>query len=106
MWGCLAKVMAPLPKRMKIGPKTMDCIFIGYAEHSNAYRFLVHDSKNPEIHKNTIMESKNASFFENIFPCKTKEVDLNSTKRVLETISEDSSNDQGTELEIEPRRSK
>ncbi|KAK8685120.1 hypothetical protein V6N13_041128 [Hibiscus sabdariffa] len=106
MWGCLAKVMAPLPKRMKIGPKTVDCIFIGYAEHSNAYRFLVHDSKNLEIHKNTIMESKNTSFFENIFPCKTKEVDLKSTKRVLETISEDSSNDQGVELEIEPRRSK
>ena len=73
VWGCLAKVMAPLPKQMKIGPKTVDCIFIGYAQHSNAYRFLVHESKNPEIHKNTILESKNASFFENIFPCKTRD---------------------------------
>ena len=43
MWGCLAKVKAPLPKQVKIGPKTVDCIFIGYAHHSNAYRFLVHN---------------------------------------------------------------
>ena len=85
----------------------MDCIFISYAEHNNAYRFLVYESKNPEIHKNTIMESNNATFFETIFPCKTKEVDRDSTKRNLETINEDSSNDeQGSELEIEPRRSK
>ncbi|GJW75143.1 pol polyprotein [Tanacetum coccineum] len=31
-------------------------------------RFIVHESKNPDIQKNTIMESRNASFFENIFP--------------------------------------
>ncbi|KAK8594089.1 hypothetical protein V6N13_125899 [Hibiscus sabdariffa] len=105
IWGCLAKVMAPLPKRMKIGPKTVDCIFIGYAEHSNAYRFLVYESKNPEIHKNTIMESRNASFFENTFPYNSKDVDQGSTKRTLETNDEDSLDDQ-QEAEIEPRRSK
>jgi transposase InsO family protein len=57
MWGCLAKVMIPLPKKLKIGPKTVDCIFIGYAHESSAYQFLVHESLHPEIHKNTIMES-------------------------------------------------
>ena len=73
MWGCLAKVAVPPPKKVKIGPKTIDCIFIGYAHNSNAYRFLVYESNIPDIHKNTIMESRNASFFEDVFPCKSKE---------------------------------
>ena len=30
MWGCLAKVLALLPKKTKLGAKTMDCVFIGY----------------------------------------------------------------------------
>ena len=57
---------------MKIGPKMVDCIFIGYAHNSNAYRFIVYEFENPDIHKNTIMDSRNASFFENVFPCKSK----------------------------------
>ena len=72
MWGCLAKVEVPLPKRVKIGPKTIDCVFIGYAVNSKACRFLVHKSDNPEIHVNTIIESDNAEFFENIYPYKTE----------------------------------
>ncbi|GJX42164.1 retrotransposon protein, putative, ty1-copia subclass [Tanacetum coccineum] len=73
--GCLAKVAVPTPKAQKIGPKSVDCIFIGYAKNSTAYRFIVHESKNPDIQKNTIMESRNASFFENIFPCLSKGTD-------------------------------
>ena len=26
IWGCLAKVLIPLPKRTKLGPKTIDCV--------------------------------------------------------------------------------
>ena len=48
------------------------------------------------------MESRNASFFESVFPCKSIE-ELSSSKRVLETINENSQNQDG---EIEPRRSK
>ncbi|GJR06706.1 retrovirus-related pol polyprotein from transposon TNT 1-94 [Tanacetum coccineum] len=73
VWGCLAKVVVPTPKAQKIGPKSVDCIFIGYAKNSSAYRFIVHESKNPDIQKNTVMESRNASFFEHIFPCLSKE---------------------------------
>ena len=58
--GCLAKVEVPLPKRVKIAPKTIDCVFIGYVVNSKACRFLVHKSDNPEIHVNTIIESDNA----------------------------------------------
>ena len=67
MWGCLAKVAIPPPKKVKIGPKIVDCIFIGYAHNSTAYRFLVHEDKN------MIMELRNVSFFEDVFPCKSKE---------------------------------
>ena len=37
VWGCLAKVVVPIPKRIKIGPKIVDCVFIGYAYNSTAY---------------------------------------------------------------------
>ena len=68
MWECSAKVAVPPPKKVKIGHKTIDCIFIGYAHNSTAYRFLVHESNILDIHKNTIIESMNASFFEDVFP--------------------------------------
>ena len=32
VWGCLAKVQVPMPKRVKIEPKMVDCVFIGYAK--------------------------------------------------------------------------
>ena len=41
MWGCLAKVLFPEQKKRKLGPKTFDVAFIGYAENSAAYKFLV-----------------------------------------------------------------
>ncbi|GJV90924.1 retrotransposon protein, putative, ty1-copia subclass [Tanacetum coccineum] len=115
VWGCLAKVAVPTPKAQKIGPKSMDCIFIGYAKNSSAYRFIVHDSKNPDIQKNTVMESRNASFFENIFPCLTKEI--GSLSRIDDEVVQDKRQqddndlqderqDQPEEEEVEPRRSK
>ena len=100
MWGCLAKVMVPIPKRIKIGPKTIECIFIGYAINSSAYHFLVHKSDIPDIHVNTIIESRDASFFENIFPSK-KACDGSSLKRTHDTgtsdIDHDSINDESEE---------
>ena len=41
VWGCLAKVMLLDPKKRKIGSKTSDCMFIGFASNSPTYRFLV-----------------------------------------------------------------
>src|SRR3954467_4788268 len=107
VWGCLAKVAVPTPKKVKIGPKTVDCIFIGYAQNSNAYRFLVYDSKIPDIHRNTIMESRNASFFEDVFPSKSN-VEASSSKRTFETIenSHDRESLGETDVKDEPRKSK
>ena len=96
-------VVAPL-KMVKIRLKTIDCIFIGYAHNSAAYRFLVHESNTSDIHKNTIMESRNVLFFEYVFPCRYKE-ESSSLKRGLETIYENSHkiNNDG---EGKPRRNK
>ena len=38
-WGCLAKVNLPEPKKRKFRPKTVDCVFLGYAHNSTTYRF-------------------------------------------------------------------
>ena len=45
-------------------------MFIGYAENSAAYRFLVTKLENNLVDVNTIIETQNANFFENIFPMK------------------------------------
>ena len=104
VWGCLAKVAVPPPKKVKIGPKTIDWIFIGYAHNSTAYRSLVHESNILYIHKNSIMESRNASIFEDVFPCRYKE-EPSSSKRVFENINENSQ-DQDKDGELEPRSGK
>jgi hypothetical protein len=61
-WGCLAKVNVLISKKRKFGPKTVDCIFLGYAHRSIAYRFLVVKSEVPDIHVDTIFESRDAIF--------------------------------------------
>ena len=94
----------PPPKKVKIEHKTIDCIFIGYAHNNITYRFLVHESNILDIHKNTIMESRNASFFEDVFPCRSKE-ESSLSKRVLETIN-GNSRDQPKDGEVGLRRSK
>jgi hypothetical protein len=55
-------------KKRKLGPKTVDCIFIGYAFHNIGYRFLIIKSGVPNMHVDTIMDSRDAIFFEDIFP--------------------------------------
>ena len=67
MWECLAKVLLLEPKKQKLGPKTFDVVFIGYAKNSVTYRFLVIKSENNLVEVNTTMETKNVNFFENIF---------------------------------------
>ena len=101
VWGCLAKVQVPLPKRTKLGLKTIDCVFIGYASNSSAYRFLVIKSKVPDIN-NIIMESIDVEFFEEIFPFKERHNEIIKIKiddSLLRTQHEQRD-------DVEPRRSK
>ena len=83
----MAKVNIPIPKKRKLGPKTVDCVFLGYAQRSIAYRFLVVKSEVPDMHVDTIMESRDATFFENIFPMK----DMHSIARFSSEIIPESS---------------
>jgi hypothetical protein len=64
----LAKVNVPINKKHKLRPKTVECIFIGYAFHNIGYRFLIIKSGVPDMHVGTIMDSRDAIFFEDIFP--------------------------------------
>jgi hypothetical protein len=61
-WGCLAKVNVPITMKRKLGPKTVDCIFLGYSLHSVGYWFLIVKSGVPDMHIGTIMESRDATF--------------------------------------------
>ncbi|GAA0183261.1 hypothetical protein LIER_42371 [Lithospermum erythrorhizon] len=51
----------PDPKRTNIGSKTYYCVLIGYAQNNSAYRFI-------SISDRTILEARDAEFFEHIFP--------------------------------------
>src|SRR4051794_30749546 len=73
----MAKVNVPIPKKRNLGPKTIDCVFLGYAFHSIGYRFLTVKSEVPDIHVGIIMESTDATFFEDIFPMNDKPNSLN-----------------------------
>ncbi|GJS43886.1 zinc finger, CCHC-type containing protein [Tanacetum coccineum] len=55
VWGCRAVVRLPDPKRKTLGEKGIDCIFVGYAEHSKAYRFYVIEP-NDSVSINSIIE--------------------------------------------------
>ena len=57
----------PINKKRKLRPKTVDCVFLGYAIHNVGYRFLIINSSVFEMAVDTIMESREAIFFENEF---------------------------------------
>jgi hypothetical protein len=63
-------VNVPVCKKQKLGSKTVDCIFLGYAQHSSTYNFLIIKSEIPDVHANTTTKSHDATFFEYIFPMK------------------------------------
>ncbi|GJV63736.1 zinc finger, CCHC-type containing protein [Tanacetum coccineum] len=54
------------PKLKTLGERGIECIFVGYAEHSKAYRFYVIEP-NDSVAINSIIESRDAIFDEHIF---------------------------------------
>nr|GEW47251.1 zinc finger, CCHC-type [Tanacetum cinerariifolium] len=64
VWGCRTVVRLPDPKRKTLGEKGIDCMFVGYAEHSKAYIFYIIEP-NESISINSIIESKDAIFDKN-----------------------------------------
>ena len=85
-----------------MGEKGIDCIFVGYAEHSKAYRFYVIEP-NDSVSINTIIESRDAIFDENRFSSIPRpKYTIPSSD---DTLRGDHSNEAPSETS-EPRRSK
>jgi hypothetical protein len=55
-------------QKAKAWTKIIDSVFLGYAIHSMGYRFLIIYSSIPEMTVDTIMESRDTTFFRMNFP--------------------------------------
>nr|GFA52490.1 zinc finger, CCHC-type [Tanacetum cinerariifolium] len=66
VWGCRAVVRLPDLKLKDLSERGIKCIFVGYVEHSKAFRFYV-IKPNDLVSINSIIESRDAVFDENIF---------------------------------------
>nr|KAJ0217318.1 hypothetical protein LSAT_V11C300130150 [Lactuca sativa] len=64
--GCRAVIRLTKPKMKTLGERGVDCIFIGYAEHSKANRLYVLES-NDFVSLNTVIESRDSIFDEERF---------------------------------------
>jgi hypothetical protein len=66
----LAKVSATIyiTKKRKLESKIVDCVFPSNDFHCVGYRFLVVEFEVPHLLVGKIIELRDATFFENIFP--------------------------------------
>nr|GEX86621.1 zinc finger, CCHC-type [Tanacetum cinerariifolium] len=85
-----AIVRLPDPKRKILGEKGIDCIFVGYVEHSKAYRFYIIEH-NDSVSINSIIESRDAIFDENRFSSipRPKDIIPNSDESQRDDHSDD-----------------
>nr|KAJ0206517.1 hypothetical protein LSAT_V11C500250200 [Lactuca sativa] len=103
VWGCRAIVRLTEPKRKTLGERGIDCIFIGYAEHSKAYRFYVLES-NDSVSVNTVIELRDAIFDEERFTSIPRPRDMiHQSSNKSTTQAEDVSG--GASSVPEPRKS-
>ncbi|GKB45773.1 zinc finger, CCHC-type containing protein [Tanacetum coccineum] len=66
-WGeAMAVVRLPDPKLKTLGERGIECIFVGYVEHSKVFRFYLIEP-NDSVSINSIIESKDVIFDENRF---------------------------------------
>jgi hypothetical protein len=90
-------------KKCKLDPKIVDCVFLRYAHHSNAYRFLMIKSEVPDVHVDTFFEFHDVTFSENIFPMKNLYGMSSLPANVIaDTTPEPSENFDHTEYTPEP----
>jgi hypothetical protein len=50
-------VNVSINKKHKLEPKTVDCVFLGYAFHNIGYKFLIINSGVPDMLNGIIIES-------------------------------------------------
>nr|GEU74520.1 hypothetical protein [Tanacetum cinerariifolium] len=101
-WEKSAVVRLPDPKRKTLGEKCNDCIFVGYVERSNAYRFYIIEP-NDSVSINSIIESRDAIFDENRFSSVPRPKDIIPNSN--ESQRDDHSDDVPSEIS-EPRKGK
>nr|GFA47598.1 hypothetical protein [Tanacetum cinerariifolium] len=89
-----AIVRLPDPKRKTLGKKGIDCIFVGYTEHSKAYMFYIIEP-NDSISINSTIESRDAVFNENRFSSipRPKDIIPNSDESQRDDLSDDVPNE-------------
>jgi hypothetical protein len=66
----------PINRKHKLGTKTIDFVFLGYAFRSVGYKFLNTNSGVPDMLVGAIMESRDATFFRVNFLLKTHKMCL------------------------------
>ncbi|GJU24934.1 zinc finger, CCHC-type containing protein [Tanacetum coccineum] len=66
VWGRIAVIRLPNPKLKTLGERGIKFIFVGYADHSKAFRFYVIET-NESVLINSIIESRDAIFDKNRF---------------------------------------
>ncbi|GJY17955.1 zinc finger, CCHC-type containing protein [Tanacetum coccineum] len=66
VWGCKAVVRLPDPKLKNVGERGIECIVVGYLEHSKAFKLFVIES-NESVSINLIIELRDAIFDDNRF---------------------------------------
>nr|GEW25996.1 zinc finger, CCHC-type [Tanacetum cinerariifolium] len=66
VWGCRAVISLHDPKLKTLGERGIECIFVGYVEHSKAFRFYVL-KPNDSVAINSIIKLRDAIFDENRF---------------------------------------
>ncbi|GJX82217.1 zinc finger, CCHC-type containing protein [Tanacetum coccineum] len=96
MVNSIAVVRLPDPKRKTVGEKGIDSIFVGCAEHSRAYRFYVIEP-NDSVFINSIIESRDAIFDENLFSS------IPRPKDIIPNLDESQRDDHSSEI-LEPRK--
>nr|GEV51306.1 zinc finger, CCHC-type [Tanacetum cinerariifolium] len=87
-------IRLPDPKRKTLGEKGIDCVFVGYAEHSKAYRFYI-IKPNDSVSINSIIELRDAIFDENRFSSIPRQKDIipNSDESQRDDHSDDVPNE-------------
>ncbi|KAL2232001.1 UNVERIFIED_CONTAM: Retrovirus-related Pol polyprotein from transposon TNT 1-94 [Sesamum indicum] len=101
-----AKVLIPEHKQKKLGPKTVDVVFLGYVETSYALRFLVIKSEIPGIEVNTIVKFRDTEYLQ-IFRLMIHSTSIPEHVEKMSNVGVSSSSSNQTHEESdEPRRSK
>ncbi|GJS08521.1 retrovirus-related pol polyprotein from transposon TNT 1-94 [Tanacetum coccineum] len=85
VWGCLAKVQIPLPKRTKLGPKTVDCVYLGPAKNSAAYRFLDKEKQISNLRKRVMNDQLSQDETNNNYEVPQENVEPRRSKRAKVT---------------------